>query len=702
MSQEFTQANSQFVEDLEPDAVCILECTNNKLPNNRLVLKNYQFSWRFGRNDACDFKLGNHKRISNTHFIISRTEEAPDNFILKDSSTNGTYLNGKALPKGSSYLLAAGDHITVGVGVPEDEIRFVVMFPHNARSLPSEGVHADYSIGEVLGSGAFATVRRAVERSTGKMYAVKIIEKRKVSEPSVVQREIGILQQVDHEHIVGLHAFYEDKASYYLVMEYLNGGDLMDFVVQYGAIGEDAAREIVRQVLEGVKYVHGLGISHRDLKPDNILIANDSPVVVKVSDFGLAKIASKGSQLKTFCGTPSYLAPEVISSRTKHAPTTPFYSNLVDMWSIGCLAFVILTGYMPFDGETQEKLYDNVQNGRYNRYILDKMDVSEECFTFIDAMLEVDVNKRPSAEQALKMDWVQPAAEEPNEEQANGDVTTKMEEEETVTNKNASNGNGTSNKGPDSDSAHANAMQQLQINTSPPSSDDIANPPDLEKTPGERMESDEAISQEPEPEFSLRDLDYAERESSSGWLKLSTRPESIPAKDMRVEQDRVVIGRKGNVVNEFKLDIELKEARISKLHCIILRRQATDGNEVWLYDLSSNGCQVNGQKIGRGKKALLQDGDVLYLFVDNLKDRTFVMGYDVLIFDSKNKRRVGSPAPVEIDAEELAELKRSATTGDKDPNNDTAKRSERPRVLQYSQSSQQETIRPTKKPTLLH
>lgn len=311
------------------------------------------------------------------------------------------------MAKGQEYLLAHGDEITIGDGVLKDTSQFIVIFPGKSPNhTPTEGVHAHYDMrSEVLGQGAFAIVKKALERSTGNWYAVKIIDKKKVMTGVAVEREIDILKKINHEYVVGLKDFYEDDNNYYLIMDLVSGGDLMDFVTQNGAIPEDAAREITRQVLSAVEYVHSCGISHRDIKPDNILISQDEPVVVKVSDFGLAKISKSGSQLRTFCGTLAYLAPEIMSKKhgDNHASTK--YSNKVDIWSIGCMLYVILTSYLPFSNRTQQELYKSVISGRFAVKPLLNAGVTTECIRFLYHVLTVNPAKRPSAAQALRHPW---------------------------------------------------------------------------------------------------------------------------------------------------------------------------------------------------------------------------------------------------------------------------------------------------------
>lgn len=277
------------------------------------------------------------------------------------------------------------------------------------KSQPT-GIFKDYSIkDEVVGQGAFAIVKKAVERKTGKTFAVKIISKRKVmGNIDGVTRELEVLRRLNHPRIVRLKGFYEDDESYYLLMEFVSGGDLMDFVAAHGSVGEDAGREITKQVLEAVKYIHGMGISHRDLKPDNILIEQDDPVMVKITDFGLAKIQGNGTFMKTFCGTLAYVAPEVISGKNSEdkSQNKNKYSSLVDMWSIGCLVYVILTGHLPFSGSTQDQLYKQISRGSYHEGPLKDFRISDEARNFIDSLLQVNPKDRLTAEKALDHPWI--------------------------------------------------------------------------------------------------------------------------------------------------------------------------------------------------------------------------------------------------------------------------------------------------------
>lgn len=424
---------SPYTETQDPDTrqICRLICTSGQYQQfdlNKDSCKHVEgtkLTWLFGRNADCDMVLNTCMRLSNKHFRVwfSTTDAT---LWIQDNSTNGTHLNGTRLVKGSNYILNQGDEISVGVGVPADVIRFVVLFsdiynPSNAQNnsvVKDEGIYKDYIVkNETIGQGAFATVKKAIERKTGHSYAVKIINRRRAIHAGGkgamlgVNRELEILRQLDHPNIVKSKSFYEDIENYYLVMELVPGGDLMDFVAANGAIGEDATQVITKQILDGIAYVHKLGILHRDLKPDNILIMQDDPIIVKITDFGLAKISDNATFMKTFCGTLAYVAPEVITGKyDQHATQSqgpgPNYSNLVDIWSLGCLVYVLLTSHLPFNGKTQTHMFNKIKSGEYHESPLNSYEISEQGRDFLRCCLMVDPALRPSAEQALRHPWI--------------------------------------------------------------------------------------------------------------------------------------------------------------------------------------------------------------------------------------------------------------------------------------------------------
>ena len=235
----------------------------------------------------------------------------------------------------------------------------------------------DYDIGQVLGRGGFAVVYRARRRTTGQEVALKISEKSKMIQLGMLDRvknEIKIHHALKHPNVVRFYRCFEDKVNVYLVLELCTGGNMFRYLKDNGPLSEESAVAIIRQLIQGIEYIHSNGIIHRDLKLSNILIDNASPSisaassggtgspagnagvspntgmdgavllgpVVKVCDFGLAvKVEHPDEEHYTLCGTPNYIAPEVASQQAHSYPA--------DLWSIGCLFYSMVVGTPPFE-----------------------------------------------------------------------------------------------------------------------------------------------------------------------------------------------------------------------------------------------------------------------------------------------------------------------------------------------------------------
>ncbi|KAJ3130597.1 hypothetical protein HK100_007892 [Physocladia obscura] len=255
----------------------------------------------------------------------------------------------------------------------------------------------EYKTGKTLGQGSYATVKEAVKISTGEHFAVKVISKRLMAgREHLILNEIEILKKVSkgNNHIVTLHDLY-------LVMDLCTGGELFDRIVERGSFFEEDAAEIIRTVLEAVAYLHGQNIVHRDIKPENLLFrAKDSNDLV-IADFGLSKIADGEAlnNLRTLCGTPGYMAPEVIL-KTGHGKS-------VDLWSIGVMTYFLLCGYTPFDGQGSTEDMDKILRGAYafepREYWTD---ISAKAQDFIRKTILVDPRQRITAADALNHPWI--------------------------------------------------------------------------------------------------------------------------------------------------------------------------------------------------------------------------------------------------------------------------------------------------------
>ena len=178
-----------------------------------------------------------------------------------------------------------------------------------------EGVESKYTIGKEIGRGGFSIVYDGTSKATGQKVAIKVIDKKKQDGEQLVllQREIDIMKRLKHPNIVALYDVFDDPTHISLVLEYLSGGELYDEIVKRGSFTESDACTVLRQVLSATEYLHANGIAHRDLKPENLLISSDSGgLEVKIADFGLSKDFSGSSTMSTCCGSPSYVAPEVL------------------------------------------------------------------------------------------------------------------------------------------------------------------------------------------------------------------------------------------------------------------------------------------------------------------------------------------------------------------------------------------------------
>ncbi|XP_051544525.1 calcium/calmodulin-dependent protein kinase type 1D [Myxocyprinus asiaticus] len=253
---------------------------------------------------------------------------------------------------------------------------------------------------EVLGTGAFSEVVLAEERTTGKMFAVKCIPKKALKgKESSIENEIAVLRRIKHENIVALEDIYESTNHLYLIMQLVSGGELFDRIVEKGFYTEKDASTLIRQVLDAVNYLHSMGIVHRDLKPENLLYFNPQDgSKIMISDFGLSKMEGTGDVMSTACGTPGYVAPEVLAQKP--------YSKAVDCWSIGVIAYILLCGYPPFYDENDSKLFEQILKADYEFDAPYWDDISDSAKDFISCLMEKDPSKRYTCEQALRHPWI--------------------------------------------------------------------------------------------------------------------------------------------------------------------------------------------------------------------------------------------------------------------------------------------------------
>ncbi|KAF7119451.1 hypothetical protein RHSIM_Rhsim13G0189200 [Rhododendron simsii] len=218
-----------------------------------------------------------------------------------------------------------------------------------------------YEVGKLLGHGTFAKVYHARNVKTGESVAIKVIDKEKILKGGLIahiKREISVLRRVRHPNIVQLFEVMATKSKIFFVMEYVRGGELFNKVAK-GRLKEEVARKYFQQLISAVGFCHARGVYHRDLKPENLLLDEDGDL--KVSDFGLSTVSDQIQQdglFHTFCGTPAYVAPEVLGRKGYDAAK-------VDIWSCGVILFVLMAGYLPFHDQNIMAMYKKIYKGEF-------------------------------------------------------------------------------------------------------------------------------------------------------------------------------------------------------------------------------------------------------------------------------------------------------------------------------------------------
>ena len=242
----------------------------------------------------------------------------------------------------------------------------------------------------------------ATSIATGQKVAVRVVNKQpdKPKQDENLRKEVEILQQLQHPNIVSCLDFFEDRKSFHVVIELLQGGEALDKLVQKQHYSELEARELILVLLNAIKHCHDRSIVHRDLKFENLLLVSKETNhlgSIKVVDFGFATRVN-GLEKLPQCGTPSYVAPEIL----KHEA----YGLPCDMWSIGVIAYILLGGYPPFNERTQKALFSKIKRGKYEFHEDYWKNVSSEAQDFISKLLVADQRKRSTVDQAMKHDWI--------------------------------------------------------------------------------------------------------------------------------------------------------------------------------------------------------------------------------------------------------------------------------------------------------
>lgn len=261
-----------------------------------------------------------------------------------------------------------------------------------------------YTFGKTLGSGAYGEVMHAFDVRTNEQRAVKIIKKNKdAKNQQHMECEMQVMKSISHSNIVQTYQIFDLKRSIYIVMEYVPGGDLFDFVAKHDNLTEAQASQCIRSVLQAVEYLHRNSIVHRDLKPENILCANNSwPLQIKVSDFGFARFIDpfrrSEDTMRTQVGTAYFMAPEIIAERG--------YGPAVDSWACGVILYTILTGRLPFPGKNTREYFTNVLGGKPVFPPILWRGISADAMSLVKGLLNVEPERRLTSLAALHHCWI--------------------------------------------------------------------------------------------------------------------------------------------------------------------------------------------------------------------------------------------------------------------------------------------------------
>ncbi|KAH8377497.1 hypothetical protein KR093_005759 [Drosophila rubida] len=399
-------------------------------------LNNDEFS--AGRGEANDLILTLNdlsekilSRISKVHFIIKRANcDLTNPVYIQDLSRNGTFVNGEKIGMNKTRILQNDDIIALSHPTYKAFV-FKDLSPNEAVGLPTE-ITETYCINRKLGSGAYGLVRLVYERRTCEQFAMKIVKKNMLevsahpnnnqNDPVRVLNEAKIMKNLSHPCVVRMHDIVDKPDSVYMVLEFMRGGDLLNRIISKKLLNEDTSKLYFYQMCHAVKYLHDRGktqikncinifvnymffikgITHRDLKPDNVLLeSSDEDTLLKVSDFGLSKFVHKDSVMRTLCGTPLYVAPEVLITGGRAS-----YTQKVDIWSLGVVLYTCLSGTLPFSDEYGSPAGDQIKKGNFRFRHPAWQGVSQRAKLLIKQMLIVDPEKRPSIDAVLKCTWL--------------------------------------------------------------------------------------------------------------------------------------------------------------------------------------------------------------------------------------------------------------------------------------------------------
>jgi len=350
----------------------------------------------------------NDPRISGCHCTLYLED---GRLWVHDLSTNGTWVNDAKLGKGNRVALTGGEEIRLALPpakAEDDTVHYIYRQGSASRqnsAAEEEGIRKYYHVGAEIRRGQFGEVKKGRHKCTGLEVAVKVIKKKKFSldphfDTNSLLQEALMMKKVDHPHIVKCYDVFDSPDELCIVLELVKDGDLFDLLERKAKFPEHEARQIFWQIVVALEHLHGLNIAHRDLKPENILVSiskttdGEESYALKLTDFGLAKQVHERTLMNTVCGTPHYIAPEVVDK----SRATQGYTKCVDLWSIGAVLYVLLSGTLPSEDVAKTGVQFPPQRFRL---------ITQPAKDLIKKLMTVDPLKRITIEGVVGHPWMQ-------------------------------------------------------------------------------------------------------------------------------------------------------------------------------------------------------------------------------------------------------------------------------------------------------
>jgi serine/threonine protein kinase len=271
-----------------------------------------------------------------------------------------------------------------------------------------------YKLGPQVGSGAYSVVYSGKRIADGNACAIKVIDKEGTNNEQM-QAELEVMSRLSHPNIVNYIEIFDLPTDYYVVLEFVNGGELFDRIIELQRYSEKDAIHVMRQALEALDHLHSRNIAHRDLKPENLLLSSKEPSAsIKLADFGFA-LECVESNLFELIGTPPYMAPEIVRLRSP-VRGMPGYGKAVDIWAMGLILYILLSGYHPFQLEDEDEMLDNIETGNLEWKGGNWALVSDDAKDLIRNMIQGDPKHRFTAKQCLQHKWMVDEKNAPDED----------------------------------------------------------------------------------------------------------------------------------------------------------------------------------------------------------------------------------------------------------------------------------------------